>query len=88
MITIPPEQRCYHPDPDINAAIIAEAAGSERLDLLAGFPPRQWLCPSCGTVHGRGHTGTIGVHRCLACGYTGTGGIMFRHESELEHWEP
>jgi rubredoxin len=88
MITVPPGQRCYHPDPGINAAIAAEAAESERLDLLAGFPPRSWLCPDCGTVHDRGHAGAIGVHRCLACGYTGPSGVMFRDASELGHWEP
>lgn len=88
MIVIPPEQRCYHPDPEIHAALAAESLESEIFDLQAGCPPRNWLCPGCGTTHGRGHAGAIGVHRCLHCGYTGTGGIMFGDESELEHWEP
>lgn len=25
---------------------------------------------------GRGHFLTIGAHRCLGCGYVGTGGVM------------
>jgi hypothetical protein len=66
---------CYHPDPEINAEVAADAAEAERADLAAGYPPRRWRC-ICGTEHSRGHVGAIGVHRCLACGYTGTGGVM------------
>jgi hypothetical protein len=73
---------CYHPDPEINALVIAEAAESERLDLAAGYPPRRWRCPDCTAEHTRGHVGAIGVHRCLACEYTGTGGIMFDENGE------
>jgi hypothetical protein len=65
----------YHDDPEINAEIAAAALESERLDLAAGYPPRHWTCP-CGASHSRGHFMTIGVHRCLRCGYTGEGGIM------------
>jgi hypothetical protein len=66
----------YHPDPEINADVIADAIEAERADLAAGYPPRRWRCP-CGAEHSRGHFGAIGAHRCLSCGYTGTGGIMF-----------
>lgn len=31
-------------------------------------------CPSCGAHHERGyHMGTVGVFRCLGCGYVGHG---------------
>ena len=64
-----------HPDPEISAGVAADALEAERADLAAGYPPRRWLC-ICGTEHSRGHFGTIGVHRCLSCGYAGTGGVM------------
>ena len=76
----------YHPDPEINAGVVADAAEAERADLAAGYPPRRWRCPECSTEHSRGHVGAIGVHRCLSCGYTGPGGIMFV-EGE-ESWRP
>jgi hypothetical protein len=66
---------CYHPDPEINAEVAADAIEAERADLAAGYPPRRWRC-ICGAEHSRGHISAIGVHRCLACGYTGTGGVM------------
>ena len=65
----------YHPDPEINAGVIADAIEAERADLAAGYPPRRWRC-TCGAEHSRGHFGTVGVHRCLSCGYTGTEGVM------------
>jgi hypothetical protein len=65
----------YHPDPAINAEVAQEALESERADLATGYPPRRWQC-DCGAEHGRGHFMTIGVHRCFACGYVGTGGVM------------
>lgn len=65
----------YHPDDEINAEIVAQALDAEIADLAAGYPPRAWTCP-CGATHNRGHFGTIGVHRCLSCGYVGTEGIM------------
>lgn len=65
----------YHPDPDIDAGIHEEAQESERRDLDAGYPPRRWRC-GCGAEHGRGHYLTIDTHRCLACGYVGTGGAL------------
>jgi hypothetical protein len=65
----------YHPDPEINAQVRADANAGERIDLAAGLPPSRWRCP-CGAEHSRGHFGAIGVHRCLACGYVGTGGVM------------
>jgi hypothetical protein len=65
----------YHPDPEINAEVAAEALESERVDLAVGYPPRRWLC-ECGAEHSRGHFMSIGVHRCLGCGYIGTGGVM------------
>lgn len=65
----------YHPDPEIDAEVHAEAMESERLDLAAGYPPRRWRC-DCGAEHGRGHFQTIDVHRCLNCGYIGTEGRL------------
>lgn len=65
----------YHPDPEINAEVAAEVLEAEKADLKAGFEPRRWMC-ECGAEHGRGHFQSIGVHRCLACGYVGTGGVM------------
>ena len=69
------ESVCYHPDPVVNAEVAADALDAERVDLEAGYPPRRWRCPS-GAEHSRGHFGVIGVHRCLACGYVGPGGVM------------
>jgi hypothetical protein len=66
----------YHPDPEINAEVAAEALEAERADLAAGYPPRRWQC-DCGASHGRGHFMVLGNHRCLACGYAGRGGVMF-----------
>ena len=65
----------YHPDQKINAAVIADVLDAELADLAAGCPPRRWRCP-CGTEHSRGHFETVGIHRCLACGYTGPEGVM------------
>lgn len=65
----------YHPDPEINASVAAEALEAERIDLSVGYLPRRWIC-SCGSSHERGHFMEIGVHRCLSCGYVGDGGIM------------
>lgn len=66
----------YHPDPEINAGVAADALEAERADLAAGYPPRRWICPDCEIEHRRGHFLTIGTHRCLRCGYVGTGGVM------------
>ena len=65
----------YHPDPEINAGVAALALEAERADLAAGYPPRHWQC-DCGAGHDRGHFMAVGVHRCLACGYVGDGGVM------------
>jgi hypothetical protein len=65
----------YHPDPKINAQVAADTLMAEITDLNAGYPPRKWIC-LCGASHERGHFMTIGVHRCLKCGYMGEGGIM------------
>ena len=73
--TIRTEAVCYHPDPGINPEIVADALAAERADLAAGYAPRRWRC-ICGAEHSRGHFETIGVHRCLTCGYIGTGGVM------------
>lgn len=74
----------YHPDPDINAGVAQDALDAERADLKAGYPPRRWTCP-CGQSHSRGHfMGQIGVHRCLWCGYVGTGGVMWNPQCEEE----
>jgi rubredoxin len=72
----------YHPDPEINAEIIAESLESERIDLAAGYLPRFWRCPDCGAGHGRGHFQVIGVHRCLGCGYVGEGGTMHTEDAD------
>ncbi len=66
----------YHPDPAIDTEVTLDATAAERADLAAGYPPRRWTCPNCGAEHGRGHFLAIGTHRCLACGYVGTGGVM------------
>lgn len=70
-----PEWTPAHPDPEIAAELEQEARGSERVDVAAGYTPRRWRC-DCGAEHGRGHFGTVGVHRCLACGYVGQGGTL------------
>lgn len=67
--------KTYHPDPEINAEIALETLDAERADLALGYPPRRWVC-DCGVSHQRGHFSAIGVHRCLSCGYVGTGGVM------------
>lgn len=68
----------YHPDPEINATVAQEALEAEKADLKIGYPPRRWHCPTpgCGASHGRGHFMSIGVHRCLRCGYVGPDGVM------------
>jgi hypothetical protein len=66
----------YHPNPEIDREVAAEALEAERVDLAVGYAPRLWTCPGCGTEHGRGHFLTIGTHRCLGCGYVGVGGTM------------
>jgi hypothetical protein len=65
----------YHPDPTVNAEVAADAAVAESADLAAGYPPRAWMCP-CGAVHRRGYFQQVGTHRCLGCGYIGTGGVL------------
>src|SRR5690349_3550747 len=64
---------CYHPDPEINVDVALDVLAAETADLAAGYPPRRWVCP-CGKAHSRGHFLAIGQHRCLSCGYVGTGG--------------
>jgi hypothetical protein len=71
----------YHPDPSINAGVLADVNAAERADLAAGLPPRRWTCP-CGASHARGHFQAIGQHRCLQCGYVGAGGVMW-DETEI-----
>jgi rubredoxin len=66
----------HHPDPEINAGVAAEVLEAERADLAAGYPPRTWICPDCGASHSRGHFMNVGQHRCLRCGYVGSGGVM------------
>jgi rubredoxin len=72
----------YHPDPEINAEVAEAALEAERIDLAAGYPPRRWYCPDCGANHQRGHFMTIGIHRCLGCGYVGEGGTMHTEPGE------
>lgn len=71
----------YHPDDEINVGVAADVLEGERYDLSVGSDPSWWEC-ECGAQHGRGHFQTIGVHRCLRCGYAGMGGRMFRPEDE------
>lgn len=66
----------YHPDPEIDAGIVADALEAEMFDLAAGYPARWWVCPDCANAHRRGHLNAIGQHRCLRCGYVGDGGTM------------
>lgn len=66
----------YHPDPAINAEVIADALRAEDADLAVGYPPRWWVCPACHASHRRGYFLSVGVHRCLRCGYVGEGGTM------------
>lgn len=65
----------YHPDPEISAEVAITARDAEAADIAAGYPPRRWSC-ECGASHARGHFQTIGVHRCLRCGYVGEGGFL------------
>jgi len=65
----------HHGDPAISVEVAADAATAEAFDLAAGYPPRRWTC-DCGASHSRGHFGAVGVHRCLACGYVGSGGTL------------
>ncbi|MCG6115063.1 MAG: hypothetical protein MEQ84_07675 [Mesorhizobium sp.] len=72
----------YHPDPEFDAEIARQTLEDERSDLSLGYPPRRWIC-ECGASHQRGHfMGSVGVHRCLACGYVGDGGIMVDRKGE------
>lgn len=65
----------YHPDPEINRGVAADALQAEIADLAAGYVPRKWVCP-CGASHSRGHFMSIGIHRCMKCGYVGDEGVM------------
>jgi len=78
----------YHPDPEINAAVAADVLDAEVLDLAAGYPPRRWTCSECGHWHSRGHFVAIGQHRCLHCGYVGTGGVLWDQQSESDPASP
>lgn len=71
----------YHSDPAIDAEVRGDALMAEQTDLAAGYAPRWWVCP-CGRSHRRGHFLTIGVHRCLGCGYVGEGGTMHTNRPE------
>jgi hypothetical protein len=77
-------QFAYHPDPAINAEVEADALIAERFDLAHGYPPRWWVCPECGASHKRGHFMSIGVHRCLLCGYSGPRGRMHTNPPKKE----
>lgn len=74
----------YHPDPVIAAELAADTLDAERADLAAGYLPRSWSCPGCGASHSRGHFMVIGTHRCLGCGYAGSGGVMTLGPSESD----
>jgi len=64
--------RSLHTQPTgtVDSEVRAEEQESEAADLAAGYPPRRWRC-DCGREHGRGHFQSVGVHRCLGCGYVG-----------------
>jgi hypothetical protein len=66
----------YHPDPEINAEVALERARGELLDIRAGYPVSRWTCPDCGRSHRRGFMPGSLAHRCLWCGYVGTGGFI------------
>ena len=66
----------YNPDPAIDAGLRRKANEAEAFDLSIGYPPRLWTCPCCSAAHSRGHFGSIGVHRCLRCGYSGDRGVL------------
>ncbi len=71
-----PRSGIYHPDPEINGGVAADALDAERADLAADYLPSRWRC-ECGAEHGRGHFMAIGIHRCLGCGYVvGPDGVM------------
>lgn len=78
----PISTRGYHPESGIDREIAADALVGELADLAAGYAPKFWRCPECGNGHGRGHFQAVGVHRCLYCGYVGTGGTMHTHRPE------
>jgi rubredoxin len=72
----------YHPDPEINEEIVADALAGEIADVAAGYPPKFWRCPDCGRGHKRGHFLTVGIHRCMGCGYMWTGGTIHTHGAD------
>lgn len=74
----------YHQDPEMNEGIAVDVLAAEIIDLQVGYAPRRWTCPDCGQSHSRGHFNAIGCHRCLSCGYTGTGGVMWDPQCETE----
>ena len=56
----------YHPDPVIDAEVLADAAEGARYDLSVGLPVT--CCPQCGRGHGRGFVDGVSSFRCLHCG--------------------
>src|SRR6478735_1570775 len=76
----------YHPDPEINEGIAADARGGEAYNLSVGLAPAAWEC-ECGAAHNRGHFQSIGVHRCLRCGYVGDGGRLMDPSGFIEYRE-
>jgi hypothetical protein len=73
----------YHPDKAINDEVKRDVIAAEVFDLSIGYPASWWRCP-CGASHNRGHFQSIGVHRCLRCGYVGDDGIMAHSQEELD----
>lgn len=72
MATATPQGK-YHPEPEINEGIQADAHAAEKANLAAGYEPTPWEC-TCGAAHDRGFFGSPGVHRCLRCGSVGAHG--------------
>jgi hypothetical protein len=76
----------YHPDPEINEEIAADAREGEEASLAVGLDPTPWEC-ECGAAHARGHFMVIGSHRCLRCGYVGDGGRLMDPSGFIEYRE-
>lgn len=78
----------YHPDPEIDREVVAEALEGEAYDMSVGDAPWWWQCPACKRSHNRGHHGAIGIHRCLGCGYTGPCGMMSERREDFDNAPP
>lgn len=66
----------YHPDPEINEGVAADAREGEQANLAVGFAPSQWEC-ECGSAHDRGHflAGSVAIQVKLGDGAESPDGI-------------